>query len=329
MGVLFSSKIWFTQIKNTYSQASRQPTTACLSTSWQNITPWDELLISIADTNLVSTLGVVISSLVNLLSDINNHPTYHLWIAWILADLAIMGFSAASQVFRKVRDNRTERYRLIPRTALACVTWVLWMYWTCLILKRFRALEATWEEDKSYTPQCFSTHLDMSDRFTFSFWIYINFFWVSQSFVWIILIPSPVHVYFDKWLFTFDLWLIRLAISVPIAVQRLIRHRGPRTASIIIVCIWLFHVPLTYAVVLFLLPSHVMDLPFALIFIPWDIYDIYIAKKSNRGIVLDVPSSVIKGPINNSELDWGFGQIFPLVLMILLLLNCIDAYLSK
>ncbi|EWG51609.1 hypothetical protein FVEG_16820 [Fusarium verticillioides 7600] len=284
MGVFFSSKIWLAHVKNIYSHArSEQPLTTGLSSSSQSLTPWDELLLSIADTNLVSALGVVVSSLVNLLSDIDAYPNYHLWIAWILADLALMGFGAASQIYRKVRDNQAERYRLIPRTVLACVTWALWIYWTYLILTRFQAFEATWNARKSHTPQCFSTHLDISDdRFTFTFWIYMNFFWVSQSFIWIILTPSPVHVYFDRWLFTFDIWLVRLATSVPRAIWHLIRRRGPRTASIIIGSAWLFHVLPTYAAVLFLLPSHLMDLPFALIFIPWDIYDIFIAKKATK-----------------------------------------------
>ncbi|KAI8676071.1 hypothetical protein NCS57_00510500 [Fusarium keratoplasticum] len=330
MGMLFSLRLWLAKTKNIYHDArSGQPSTAMLPFYSESMTPWDELLISIADTNLISALGIVISSLVNLLSDIDAYPNYHLWIAWILADLAIMGFGAASQVYHKIRYNEAERYRLIPRTILAGVTWALWMCWTCLILDRFRAWEVTWEAEKSHTPQCFSTHLDMSDRFTFTFWIYINLFWVSQSFVWIISTPFRVHAYLDRWLYIFDIWLVRLAISIPRAAQHLVRRRGSRIASIIIGCIWLFYVPPIYGVVLFLLPSHIMDLPFVLIFIPWDIYDIYIAKKSNRGIVVDVPTLTLQESIRNSESDWGFGQIFPMVFIIILLLNFTDAYLGS
>ncbi|KAF4448446.1 hypothetical protein F53441_8170 [Fusarium austroafricanum] len=301
MGVLASSPLWLAQVKKQLQEArTGPPSTPTTPASLQRLTSWDELLISVADTNLVSALGVVISSLVNFLSDRDAYPNYHLWIAWILADLALMGFSAASVVYRRVRNNQTQKHRLIPRIILAGITWALWMCWTCLILGRFQTWEATWEADKSVTPQCFSTHLDtLTSGLTFTFWIYINLVWVSQSFIWIISTPFQVHIYLDRWLSLFDIWLIRLATSIPNAVQSLIGRRGSMFAPVIIACVFLSQAP-TFLLVLFFIPSHMMDLPFVLIFVPWDIYDIYVAKKSNQGIVVDVPTQALQYDINNN-----------------------------
>jgi len=95
---------------------------------------------------------------------------------------------------------------------------------------------------------------------------------------------------------------------------------------------WLFHsavyVP-TLGMALFFIPSLMMDLPFKIIFLSWDMYDIYIAKKSNEGLIVNVPALTQPTDSGNSESEWGFGQIFPMIMMLSLLLGLMDAFLSS
>ena len=70
----------------------------------------------------------------------DDYSNYHLWIAWILADMALIGFNAGSRVYRRMRD--AEKYRLVPRVVLAMTTCVVWTYWTYIIHNRFQKWEA-------------------------------------------------------------------------------------------------------------------------------------------------------------------------------------------
>lgn len=139
-----------------------------------------------------------------------------------------------------------------------------------------------------------------------------------------------MHVHLDRWLFTVDMWLIRIGSALPRVSWRLFERGRVMMACLVLLLACLFHAgvyQLALSAALFLSPSQMMDIPFNLLFLPWDLYDLFIVKRSNEGLVVDVPE--LSSPTGNSESDWGFGQIFPLIMMLSLLMNFIDSWISK
>jgi hypothetical protein len=290
----------------------------------EELTPVENLVLTLCDLNLVTSLGLIISSLSKIAQD-NQYPLYHIFLARSLANLAILGHNASSFVYKKMRSCK--KWSLYLRWFLSAVAVVLYLCWSAITLHRFEAWES--RDGRSYTPECFSTH-----RYTFpmpgsmSFWIWVNIFWIPSGYIWILAYPfSDVIHNALVGLDDLTVWMLRklsetkFAVSNPRRTLKKVLSLALQVAQVLLmvalVALW-FHLNL-------LLPADlVTPITYFVFGIAWNGYDICAIKRSNLNAVVGVLQTASPAESTNPETEFGIGQILPIIMILQVVLSLLD-----
>lgn len=296
----------------------------------EDLSPAENLVLALSDTCHVSGLAVAISSIIKIALSGAYYPTYHLFIARSLCFLALTGYyvgQLGSSIYAKLHALHPRKLRI--RVIISVLTMLIFITWSFIALPRFSAWE--FNEDTVFTPQCFSMHLNTLVPWSYSFWIWINIFWVPQGFVWVLLTPWSFIDRVDVFIGKIDILLLWVAFKVALLWFCLLDDVHLSILGTMRICVKLFLTCLATLTTLFgfvlwilFLPSDAIAVPAALLNLVWSTYDIVTAKRSNAAAVVDVLQTPSLPVPTNGEMEFGFGQIFPVVMILLWFVAGID-----
>ncbi|KAF2005337.1 hypothetical protein P154DRAFT_616557 [Amniculicola lignicola CBS 123094] len=293
------------------------------------LTPMERLILGLGDMNLVTTLAIIISSMVNMSYD-KHYPLYHIFIARSLAGSAIEGHNSASFVYAKFQ--RKKRYSLFVRWALSFAALALYVAWSIMAESRFRQEEnRKWPK---FRPICLSDGDNIVGG-TWIFWIRLEmYFFQPVAFIWILVSPSPYASRLDKIISRIDAFIImrcKLFIKkhwTNIRPQTHLSTWGYFLAAVTNVLIAVFKTACDVCLVVFcslFVPSDatmpISQIVFGLV---WHIYDITTIRTGNKVAVVNILDSPGRPKIENPESKWGFGQIFPIVILLQIFITLLD-----
>jgi hypothetical protein len=296
----------------------------------EDLSPAENLVIALSDTCHVSGLAVATSSIIKIALTGADYPTYHLFIARCLCFLALTGYyvgQLGSSIYAKLHALHPRRLRV--RVFVSALTMLMFITWSFIALPRFSAWE--FNEDAVFTPQCFSTHLNTLVPFSFSFWIWANIFWIPQGFVWVLLTPWSFVGRVDVFLGKVDVLLLWVVFKVALLWTCLLDDVSHSILGAMWICVRLFFTCLAtlstlagFVLWILFVPTDTIAVPAALLNLVWSTYDVIIAKRSNARVVVDVLQTPSPPDPGNGEMEFGFGQIFPVVMILLWCVAGID-----
>ena len=273
-----------------------------------------DALVMQGDTQLISGLAIIIASLVNLYKD-EETPLYHIFIARSLADICLTSHSACFILVPRTEHNWEFRLLLLFNTL------ILWEFWSYVALERFRRWN--W-----VTPHCLENESIILGEY--EFWIFLSLFWMPLGY-------TPFYLNICRCGRNRINKFEKLIIAYP---QSLLQHLkdiyesrsiggflGNVLLSLVVIvgCI----IFLAFAI---LIPASRTLLPLqSVISLWWDMYDIIKARAANAHIVVENPEYRSGRSFQNNdnpEHDWGFGQILPLVILLLPILTALDYWKS-
>lgn len=273
-----------------------------------------DTLVMQGDSQLISALAIIIASLVNIYKD-EETPLYHIFIARSLAEICIAGHSASVILVPRTEHNWTLRLCLVFSTI------VLWEVWSYVSISRF--LRWDWE-----TPHCLENDNVVPGEYEH---------WIIYSLIWVPLAYLPIYLNIWDWGRCWTDWFENLIIAYP---RFLIEHRKDIYESQSISAFLgnaLLSIVAAVGCVSFLafaamIPASCTLLPLqCIIALWWDIYDVTKARAANAHILVANPgyrSGKSFQNNDNPEHDWGFGQILPLVMLLLPILTFLDYWKS-
>ena len=250
-------------------------------------------------------------------------PLYHIFIARALADVCLTGHAAAIINVYPTRHNWT--FRLI----LVFIAVVLWEYWSWLAIDRFRRWN--WQ-----TPHCFeNTNIIPGE---YEGWIAFSMVWMPLGYGTLYLslwksgreltdVFETIIVDFPQFITrrfreTYESWLYP---HFKFSVTEILKKSFYAAVSLVGCVVFL-----VFAI---LIPTSRALSPLqSAIFLLWDVYDVDRARKANAHIVVanpDYRSGKSFQNNDNPEHDWGFGQILPLVMLLLPILSALDMINGK
>jgi hypothetical protein len=299
--------------------------------------PFEKCIFALGDANLVTAIAIIVSSMYQSILD-PNYPLYHLFLARSLAAIALVGYNSTGVLYHLLRKKR--KWSILMRWFLSIATIVLYIVWSSKTIDRFRQLERTWDrDDLAFAPACLSSHWSKLVPFSFSFWINTNYFLMPTAFFSILVSPIPYIwgriaiciKFIDKSTFR----LIN-GVLKDIWESELIPDEGQAWKKALISLwqiIWLACESIIVLILCFLnaffVPAEGMQPIAALILgLLWNGWDIMNIKLSNWNTVvdaLDAPLTVRSNP----ERDFGFGQVFPIVMFLQVILTVLDAVAGK
>lgn len=279
-----------------------------------------QVLVTLGDTQLVSALAIIIASLTNIMKD-DETPLYHIFIARGLADLSLTAHGAA------IINVYPSQHNWVLRGCVITVIIGLWQWWSWLALNRF----GLW---KRQVPYCFeNTNIVPAE---YEDWIRLSLIWMPVGYI---------SVYMNMWEHgrkltdTYEEKIRRWPTDVFILLKGCIQHvrscRLPQELSKLLFAVRDTVVALFAAIGLLvflifsvLFPSSRILSPLqASLFFAWNLYDVYTVRKANAQIVTANPAYRDGRSFQNNvnpEHDWGFGQIFPFVMILLPILAIFD-----
>lgn len=266
---------------------------------------------SLADIQLVTALAITTSSIILIIKD---HETslYHVYIARCLAHCKFNGYGAALLFDTRSQSNWTWRVFLI-----ACAL-ILDTYWSMLSIKEFKQ----WGR---HTPRCF--YNDSRVPLEYITWMYIDIVWQNVGCAWIFLEASGR---FEAQLVRLNKYAIDLFKECGGECKKWLAPQSMVSFLYsVITAVW-------KAVTLFIVSFSVCPpstTPFtATILFAWNIYEVRRAQQSNKHILVASPAQNLNlslyGNVNPEE-DWGFGQLLPLFLLILPLMQIADIFTEE
>ena len=275
----------------------------------------------LGDAQLVTGLAIIIASLVNMIKD-DETPLYHIFVARGLADVSLAGHSATSVLIYPRRDHT---WPFLMRLGLIAATVVLWEYWSWLALERFDRWD--W-----VTPHCLENNNRVPGDYDD---------WIAFSLVWMPIGYSTLLLnVWDDGRYIVDRFEDAVTGGPGVALERFtdffdsLDFSGGTSHFLASLQKLMIAIATTVIVAIFLafaviMPaSRVLMLPQSIISFPWDAYDVYIAREANAHIIVVNPKYRPGKSFQNNdnpEHDWGFGQILPLVMLLLPILATFDA----
>ena len=269
-----------------------------------------DTLLTQGDSQLVSGLAIIIASLVNIYKD-ENSPLYHIFIARSLADTCLTSHLACVILLQRTEHNWTFRLCLLGSTL------ALWEYWSYLAIQRFRR----WGLE---TPHCFENDSIVPGEY--EHWIYISLFWMPLSYAPVFLnsflLGRRFTYWFERRLKKWPPYIIRLQKDI-------FESRSSTQAILIIVRSAVLTLScLVFLVFTVMIPASFTLLPFqSFLSFWWTFYDVSRARAANAHILVANPPYRMEKSFQNNEnpeSDWGFGQILPMVMLLLPILTYLD-----
>ena len=274
-----------------------------------------DTLVMQGDSLLISALAIMVASLVNICKD-DETPLYHIFIARALADTCLIGHSASIILLPRTEHNWNFRLFL-----LFCAI-VLWQYWSFIAIERFRWF--SWE-----TPHCFENHNVVPGEY--EHWIIASLFLNPLTYVTVYLNAWECG---RRWTETFESLVVQFPRLVLDFGKDMFKSRS--TGELVVNACLTLATGVGCVLFLFfaiLVPASCRLLPIqSAIFFWWEAYDVITARAANAHIVVANPeyrSGKSFQNNDNPEHDWGFGQILPLVMLLLPLLTALDYWKSK
>lgn len=322
------------QVPKSSQSPAPQAQTQVEESDIEDLSPAENLVLALSDTCHVSGLAVAISSIIKIAVSGADYPTYHLFIARCLCFLALTGYyvgQLGSSIYAKLYARYP--WKLKVRVFLSVLTMLIFITWSFIAIPRFSAWE--FKENIVFTPQCFSTHLDTLSPFSFSFWIWLDMIWIPQGLIWMLLMPWAFSDRVDIFLGKIDvlfLWIIfRVALLWTCLHRVKLSTLGLMLfcARLLATCLATLSTLAGFVVWILFLPTDSIAVPAALLNFAWSTYDVVITKQSNTGSVVDVLQTPSPPGPTNGEMEFGFGQIFPIVMILLWLVAGIDFVSSR
>lgn len=302
------------------------------------LTATESFVLVLGDTHLVSAFAIIIASL-SKLSKEPQYPLYHLFISRSLAEMSLIGHNTGLY-FVYSKFEKYHRSSLWLRVALtSCVT-VFYLVWSGVSFYRFRQWNLN--DWPSFTPLCFSYRLNKSPG-DFTTWIIIDSAWTPLSYMWIFarsekLLKRAAPIFDDV-----DNHIALTMKHVWTKYWKLSNLRPPddtrpfpwASVSVVFKNILWSTVKTVYAVTLISVsmvcfPTTILDPFSSMLFTAWNAYDIVTTKLGNRKIVTDILQTTAS-PVtsNNPEMEMGFGQVFPVIMLLLWIIALLDAFGSR
>ncbi|KAK6530285.1 hypothetical protein TWF694_003647 [Orbilia ellipsospora] len=270
--------------------------------------------LMLGDIQLATALAIIIASIIIIHSDADT-SLYHVFIARGLANTNLTGLGAA--LLFDTRKQTNWRIRLI----LLGICLTFFLYWTALSIVEFNG----WD---SVTPKCFFNNSIIG--FEFTDWMYFDIPMAIIGNMWIYL---ELFGGLEKTLADFDGWVLSLPVKasrVLISLRATARLTGP-VHGIILFVTSIIQYLLFVIIAITIGPPSTAPL-WSIFYFIWNVYDVQTARASNRHILVVAPSGQksvsLQGHVNPED-DWGFGQILPLLLLLLPLLQIFDAFTEE
>ena len=279
-----------------------------------------DAIVAIGDTQLLMATGITIASLIMIKAE-GASSLYHIFIARCLTGVNIAGQGAA------IIYGSGSRFNWDLRLGLMVAFIPLYLYWTAICIEEF-------EKFDYQTPHCFKNENFVGGRYTT--WMKVDLMWMPPGYA-VVLMQR-----FERsrdWVDGFDTHLRLWPVEIYKNVKDAHRAAGRRptlvtkaVANIILISFYIFLALLYLALVIltFVAISPPSVLPFSqLFFFLWAVYDEITVWNSNAPSVVACPSGLPHVSLQsnqNPEHDWGFGQILPLLLLLLPILQISDLF---
>jgi hypothetical protein len=266
----------------------------------------------LADIQLVTALAVTCSSII-LIHTKNETSLYHVFVARCLAQANFAGYGAALTLY-----NREQSKWSIRLVLLLCAL-ALFNYCSIISVGEFR----NWG---SHTPSCF--YSDSRIRYWHPFWMHFDI--GRQVCAFLIILAEATECFGD----TFDPISKGAVMALEDVSNDLSKWswQRPFTAAITTLIMAILQLISAFVVSIYsVLPPS--PAPFAAtVFFLWYAYEIRCARQANQHILVAYPTS--SEPVSlynndNPEQDWGFGQLLPLFLLLLPILQMVDIFADE
>ncbi len=263
----------------------------------------------LGDIQLCNALAITMASIILIRSD-KVTSLYHIFIARGLTQANLSGHGAAL-IF-----DTTKQANWQLRLTMLAVVLVLYTYWTALCIDEFKQ----WRD---VTPRCFTNYSRVP--FWYTTWMYIDIPWTLIGYCWIF---AETVGYLQAYLLVLNEKVLTLISDIMLdcheAVTRLVQFKLFHGAFLIITA---FLRAIAFLVLTITIGPPVTAPLASTLFLLWGIYDVETARRANRDILVLLPvgseNTSNHGHLNPED-DWGYGQLLPLILLILPLLQMAD-----
>ena len=284
----------------------------------------------LADIQLVTAAAITWSS-ITLIHSASETSLYHVFVARCLVQANITGHGTAL-VFA-IRKQRNWWLRII---LLVCALPV-YTYWTVIGIREF-------DKWSNVTPKCFYNSSLTPGWYTD--WMWLDIPWTIVGYLWLL---ADATGRMSDCLKTIDGWTVDLLLHALKSVCKLLTELRqlkllsvPLTTSLLRLMVFLFIMLTTVTtavlrLVVFLFITFTISPPStlpvcSLVFFLWSWYEVQSARSANQHILVvspvSQPSTSLQGN-SNPENDWGFGQLLPLFLLLLPLLQAADYFTEE
>lgn len=269
----------------------------------------------LADIQLVTALAIIAATLKIIYAD-NDTSLYHIFVGMILAQINLSGCGVALIFDSRKQTNWALRFGLY--------NFVLGMYFW-LIVKCIEEFQNFGRE----TPRCFYNN-SLSPG-TYLFWMYVEIPWAIIQDFWIYVeaFPGPASSLLED-LDGFALDVGRGIREDLRVVPNAVRHLDVFGCTNLLADVFW---RLALLVLLSVTVCPPTTTPFGgFFFIVWNVYEVYWVRSANRHILVVLPENHSGTSLQgnqNPEDDWGFGQLLPLLLLILPVLQFADTWLEE
>jgi len=258
------------------------------------------------------------------------YPLYHIFLGRSLAFMAINGHNTG-MYFVYSKFQRHHPISLYLRSCLSLVTVTAYLAWSVIALQRFKEWDWDTYEWPDYTPMCFNYQLNRVP-WSFTFWIWAFMLLVPLGYTWLLIIPFSkagadiLHYAFEAT----DQFTVDIVKGVFFGKFAPVRRSSQKPFERIRLYLWgavkYFLGVIWLLICIFIFPTTAMQPFSALVSLAWDIYDVLTIKVGNRNVVADSLQVLPTSPEpENPELQWGYGQIFPIVMLLMWVVAVLDA----
>jgi hypothetical protein len=256
------------------------------------------------------------------------YALYHIFLGRSLAFMALNGHNAG-MYFVYPKFQRHHPISLYLRSCLSLITMGAYLAWSVIALQRFKEWDTyTWP---SFTPMCFNYQFNRVP-WSFEFWIWTFILLVPLGYIWLLVIPfsragaKVLHRVFEE----ADQLTVDVVKGIFFRKFAPVFESTPKPFERIRLYLWgalkCFLGIIWLLICIFIFPTTAMQPFSALVGLAWDLYDVLTIKLGNKKVVVDsLQISPTSLEPENPELQWGYGQIFPIVMLLMWIIAVLDA----